>query len=59
MTKELNNEIDNNPHIKLDKNNINNEEDKGGSCRFPKKEDKEDKDNAVSGFKRTKTKHFK
>ena len=68
LTKDLNNEIDNNPHIKLDKNsnlknNINvdnnNEEDKGGSCRLPKVERKDDKENAFSGFKRTKTKHFK
>ena len=60
MTKDLNNEIDNNPQIKLNKNNINNnEEDKGGSCRLPKVEKKEDKDNALSRFKRTKTKHFK
>ena len=67
ITKDLNNEINNNPRIKFQKisNNLksdvdnNNEDDKGGSCRLPTVEKKENKDNVISGFKRTKTKHFK
>ena len=69
ITKSLNNnKIDNNPQIKLNKNNNNNndingdnnnEEYKGGSSRLPKVERKEDKDIPNSGFRRTKTRHFK
>ena len=64
-----NNEIDNNPQIKLNKNNNNNNNDinadnnnegsKGGSSRLPKIKNREDKDIPNSGFRRTKTRHFK
>ena len=57
--KNINNDINNNPFINKNHNNNNNEENKGGSSRLPKREQKEDKENPVSGFRRTKTKHFK
>ena len=72
LVKSSNNEIDNNPIIQLenkDKDKINksnddinnniNEDDKGGSCKLPKLNKKEEKEAPISGFRRTKTKHFK
>ena len=57
----------NNPPIKMIKNkdesNIklgnNDEQEKGGSCRLPNVSKKDDKEVGISGFRRTKTKHFK
>ena len=61
ILKNSNKNIDNNFPINENDNELknNNEEIKGGSCRLPKVEKKEEKDLPVSGFKRTKTKHFK
>ena len=66
LTK-LNNEVDNNQGVKDNQNNDNNnitndnkeQEHKGGSARIEKKIDNENKPAPVSGFRRTKTKHFK